>query len=356
MVMSNTSRKPRFDRAFLEVTSHCNFNCNFCTNAFMHRPRGVMSSATFTRLVDEIVTHRLSDTIFFHLMGEPLLHPEIMALLRYAVERTKQQHLVTNGSLFTAATIKECYETQLTHLSISYFTPNPRLFELRHANNMSFPQYHQTIQEIVQCKFDHHFDTHLRLFYPNINLQSFNWEGKPFEFQNKEVITEIVHEWADFVAELGIHPRRIRHDAIRNWNRKRRFSVFVTDDFEIVIKPFHNWHNSHQAVKKAPIGKCSLVLNHEQLGILWNGDVVLCCGDYNGETKYGNIHTQTLTEVLNSEEYHTIITQFSKGKIPFDTCQQCLGAPSLSSVMWNAMGTYYAQALVAKFGLGASAR
>lgn len=322
----------------------------------MQRSPGVMASTTFRRLIDEIATHHLTDKILFHLMGDPLLHPEIMALVRYAVQRTKKQNLVTNGSLFTPASIQECYETQLTHLSISYFTPTPALFPMRNARHITFHHYQQTIHAVVQRKFEQGFDTHLRLFYPNINLASFNWEDRPFEPLTKQTIREIAHGWADVVAAMGIQPNRLSPDALRHWHWNKRFSIFVTDEFEIVIKPIHNWHNSHHPVRRAPIGKCALVLNREQVGILWNGDVVLCCGDYNGETTYGNIHTQTLHDVLNSENYHNIIQRFAKGMIPFDLCKRCLGSTSLSSLMWNALGTYYARALAAKMGLVARTR
>ena len=305
-----------------------------------------MSSATFTRLLNEIAANNITDNILFHIMGEPLLHPNIMDLLRYTVERTKRQHLVTNGSLFNDVNIKECYETQLTHLSISYFTPNHALFKLRNPTNITFLDYQQTIQDVVQSKFEHNYGTHLRLFYPNINLRSFTWDGKSFELLNKRVINTIIHTWTDFLTELGIQPDTIRQDAIRKWNMKKRHSVFMTDDFEIVFKPIHNWHNSNSNVIQAPIGKCSLVLNHEQLGILSNGDVVLCCGDYDGQTTFGNITTKSLTDILNSDDYHNIINRFSKGSIPFDMCKQCLGSQSISSLMWKSIGKYYARALL----------
>jgi radical SAM protein with 4Fe4S-binding SPASM domain len=119
---------------------------------------------------------------------------------------------------------------------------------------------------------------------------------------------------------------------------EKRHSVSMTDDFELVFKRFHNWHNSQQNIRKAPIGKCSLVLNHEQLGILWNGDVVLCCGDYNGQTTFGNITTNSLTGILNSDKYHNIINRFSKGMIPFEMCRKCLGSQSMVSLMWESIG------------------
>ena len=95
-MVANHSAISHVDRVFLEVTSRCNFDCSFCTNSSMHREPGLMAATTFKRIVDELATHHLTDMVLFHLMGEPLLHPEIMAFLQYAVERIPQQNLVTN--------------------------------------------------------------------------------------------------------------------------------------------------------------------------------------------------------------------------------------------------------------------
>ena len=342
------SVKPQYDRVFIEVTSQCTFDCSFCTNSVMQRTPGYMPSATFRRIIDEIAKNEVTKSILFHIMGDPLLHPDLVTFLKYSVERVKRQRLVTNGSLFTEETIKDCYGTKLTNLDISYFTPNSTLFKSRNSKYITFQQYQQTIQNIVTTKFEQNFDTHLRLFYPNINLKSFNWKGRPFKPLNKQVITSIVHKWSDFVAARGIQPNHIKQNEINKWNMNKRNSVFITDSFEIVFKRFHNWHNSHQQVIQTPIGKCSIVLNREQLGILWNGDVVLCCGDYEGHTRFGNINERSLIEILDLDQYHSIISSYSKGIIPFTTCKKCLGSSSITSLGWNAIGKYYARLLITK--------
>ena len=40
--------------------------------------------------------------------------------------------------------------------------------------------------------------------------------------------------------------------------------------------------------------------------ILWNGDVILCCNDYQHETMFGNVKNQTIKEILNSDSYKRI--------------------------------------------------
>ena len=312
----------------------------------MHRDRGYMAPGLFKRVLDEIVSQQLTGDILFHLMGEPLLHPDLLELLRYAVARTPTQHLVTNGSHFTDDTIAACYDTGVTNLDVSYYTPSPSLFKLRQAHELTFTQYQHRIQNLVHTKLQRGSRTHLRLFYPNIHLPSFNWAGRPFTLMHPQRAVAIVRGWAEFVAAGGVDPHPIPYKAIDHWNMRTRQSVVITDGFELVFKRFHNWHNSHRAIHPAPIGKCARVLHHEQLGILWNGDVVLCCGDYEGHTTFGNIAKTSLTDLLQSENYQTILRRFAAGRIPFTMCQECLGGPTLMPMLWQALGKYYAQSLL----------
>jgi len=45
---------------------------------------------------------------------------------------------------------------------------------------------------------------------------------------------------------------------------------------------------------------------HNTLHVLWNGDVILCCMDYMNETCFGNLKSQTISEVFSSEKWKEI--------------------------------------------------
>ena len=47
--------------------------------------------------------------------------------------------------------------------------------------------------------------------------------------------------------------------------------------------------------------KCSYFL--EKLNFRHNGDLVLCCADYNYDVVFGNVMEQPLAQILNSELY-----------------------------------------------------
>jgi len=339
---SSLSTRYKFDEIYLEVTSHCNFDCSFCPNAFMRRERGFMPFNMFTRIVDEISTYKMASKILFHVMGEPLLHPQIFDLLKYAAQKIPRQILVTNGSLFNESNIIKCFETGITNLDISYLTPTTSTFALRNAKSLLFEHYRGVVENVVRTKFLNHYKTHLRLYYPNVYLLAYQLgvSNQP-PFLPSSLFSDYVHRWVIFLKNLGVNTNiNLNFESIKARDIRKGFSIFLTPDFELSIKPFHYWLNTFVSVHKASIGKCSLVLFRKQLGILWNGDVVLCCGDYEGDTRFGNVRASSLREVLGGENYHKIFSSFSRGVVPRDKCKICLGASDLKTLITKEIGTY----------------
>ena len=60
-----------------------------------------------------------------------------------------------------------------------------------------------------------------------------------------------------------------------------------------------------------------------QLGILLNGDVVLCCLDHRGHTKLGNIYNNTLEEILNGEIFQNHLKMLENKEYYFELCKKC---------------------------------
>ena len=60
------------------------------------------------------------------------------------------------------------------------------------------------------------------------------------------------------------------------------------------------------------------------LGVLVNGDVVLCCLDYSGKTKIGNLNENRLEEILSSDLYQNAMIKMQAGIPYFKLCESCL--------------------------------
>ena len=71
------------DKAYLEITNICNLRCSFCHGT--KRAARMLSDEEF-----EALTDRLSGKVkflYFHLLGEPLLHPRFPHFVKRAWEK-----------------------------------------------------------------------------------------------------------------------------------------------------------------------------------------------------------------------------------------------------------------------------
>ena len=85
----------RFNKIYLEISNVCNLSCAFCPGT--KRKKHVMTEAEFTTLMPKLRPY--SDFLYFHLMGEPLLHPLLERFLEIAGEWNFKVILTTNGTL-----------------------------------------------------------------------------------------------------------------------------------------------------------------------------------------------------------------------------------------------------------------
>jgi MoaA/NifB/PqqE/SkfB family radical SAM enzyme len=82
-------------KAYFEITNVCNLNCSFC-HGTKRAPR-FLTREEFIRGANEIRKH--TEYIYFHLMGEPLLHPLLEEFLEIAHGLGLKVIITTNGTL-----------------------------------------------------------------------------------------------------------------------------------------------------------------------------------------------------------------------------------------------------------------
>ena len=84
-----------FNRAYVEITNVCNLRCDFCPGTV--RPAGFMTVADFAAAAAALRPY--TDYLYLHVMGEPLLHPDLESILAVAHEQGFRVCLTTNGTL-----------------------------------------------------------------------------------------------------------------------------------------------------------------------------------------------------------------------------------------------------------------
>ena len=84
-----------FSRVYLEITNCCNLACSFCPGTA--RRAAFLTVAQFTHLAGAL--RGQTRFLYFHVMGEPLLHPDLPELLDIAGRMGFRVVLTTNGTL-----------------------------------------------------------------------------------------------------------------------------------------------------------------------------------------------------------------------------------------------------------------
>mgnify|MGYP003489798931 CR=1 FL=1 len=86
-------------RCYLEITNICNLDCLFCPKT--DRTKRRLSVEEFDQLTDKL--RGQIKFLYFHLMGEPFLHPHLPEFIQIARQKDFVPVLTTNGTLLSKA-------------------------------------------------------------------------------------------------------------------------------------------------------------------------------------------------------------------------------------------------------------
>ncbi|MBF0387041.1 MAG: radical SAM protein [Candidatus Omnitrophica bacterium] len=110
----------------LEPTGACNLQCQMCPRTTsITRDLQAMPFDLFTRIVREV------DPLILALVGfgEPLLHPRLLDMVRYAVRRGITVRVSTNATLLTSEKAAGLLDAGLQQIWFSVDSPDPEHFE-----------------------------------------------------------------------------------------------------------------------------------------------------------------------------------------------------------------------------------
>ena len=112
-------------------------------------------------------------------------------------------------------------------------------------------------------------------------------------------------------------------DSIPQWRKYYDKWVNIVD--EIVFADLQEYHLEKYGLNNNNIRNCSEIVNRNKLNFLSNGNVTVCCEDFNGVLSLGNMGENTLSEIWQSPKLKKIKKDFIEldyDKIP-KNCQNC---------------------------------
>lgn len=271
--------KMKFKKVYIEISNICNYSCTFCFKS--DRKKNIISPEEFSAILFSIKPY--TDYIYLHVLGEPLLHPQLDLLLSMAESEGFHVNITTNGSLLSKQ------KEMLAHHHVR--------------------QYNVSLHDAEE------------------NVQPSEWS----------------HYWSD-VIDFANSFSANSYFSLRLWNQgsessmtynkkcidylEKCFDVKLIDDFRNVKLADHiflqrSGRFSWPGEKELGIENRVCYAMRDHIAILVDGTVVPCCLDADASMALGNVHTQSLEEILNGKRAQNIRNGFLSNRVVEPICRDC---------------------------------
>lgn len=251
---------------WIEPTNKCNLKCIMCPNSLREKKElGFMSWELFTKIIDE--SSAFIRTATLHLSGESLLHKDIFRMIAYCEDKGIRTRLHTNATLLSEENAHKLLESKLSFLGFSFEGYNKETYEKIRVN----AKFESTLNNIIAF----------------LKLRDRMKKKKPYVV----LYSVILHQENE-----------------DEKNEKEKFYRFLEEEHidEIIQTSAYNWagifeetdlfdhHNYASTFYPCPY-------TWTALSILWDGTVVPCCLDINGDYRLGNVKEDSLIKLWNNE-------------------------------------------------------
>lgn len=281
------------DRCYLEITNECNLNCVFCPGHGRTAHR--MSQTEF-----DLLTDRLRGKVrflYFHLMGEPFLHPCLPQFVASARLKGFIPVLTTNGTLLADAYAVADAAPYKINISLHSFEGNSGTDLDGYVSQvMDFALYASAKGSIVV----------LRL-----------WNKGGYDSENSlilDLVRSHVPEGAHCAGPADCAGPD--HDS----SRSKTDSVKLARNLYLEYDGMFQWPQRGGQEYGSRLF-CYALRN--QIGVLADGSVVPCCLDHDGDMVLGNLFDEQLEDILESRRARNIYNGFTSHNAVEPLCRSC---------------------------------
>ena len=299
----------KFEKIYIELSDICNLKCGFCPS--IKGVRGAMSVEDFTKIAEKVAGK--GRIYAFHLLGDPLILPNLNEFIKVAKDFKMPVELTTSGFYMNEKNIKLLLESEnVRQINFS-------LMAFLAQKNVSFKAYFEPILAFLH--------SHLALKRQNfVNLRLWNLD-KNFRppRENDDIYALLEREFNvkidKFASKNRLANRIILHQASKfQWASLQSDFDKAQNGSNAVQKSLSSTLNDTKNSDKIQ-GSCYAL--KKQIAILSTGVVTPCCMDSSGEMALGELLRQDLDEILRSPRALMMKKGFERGEFIEPLCQNC---------------------------------
>ncbi|MCL5773147.1 MAG: radical SAM protein [Firmicutes bacterium] len=305
----------------IELAPNCNLRCTKCPFHSNTHNRSVnikksdfMSFETYRKIVDEASSKRKGVTISPAVRGEPLLHPCLTEMIKYAKDKGCVVGFATNANLLTPETSKAIIDSGLDSICFSVDAIDEATYNVLQPGG-NFKRVLENIEEFLKIKG--------KKGSPDASIIFIESE------ENSLQVDDFMNKWIKKLRSVTIQSE---HDVSRAYKIYRRYF-----DIKERFPCFAYWVN---------------------LYIHWDGSVVPCGMDYDGSHVLGNINRNSIEEIWKGKAFMDLRNKQFGRKRDLSYCKACTSWSGISGISHagdDVMETVY-MAATAKINLDPAAR
>ena len=267
-----------FSRVYVEITNICNLRCSFCHGH--GRSPGRMTPEQFRRVLDQL--RGKTEYLYYHLMGEPLTHPDLPQFFRMAAQRGFRSVITTNGTLL-------CTKGQAL-IDAGIHKVNISLHSFEAGDDAGLARYVSQVADFAEKAAAAGILVSLRLW--NLGVEN---------TLNSAVVSLLKDRFP------------------QPWTQNTR-GFRIRDGLFLNYDSRFDWPDRDARDQGAQVF-CYGLKDH--FGILCDGTVVPCCLDSDGVIALGNIFSEDIDEILASPRASAMVTGFRNRAATEDLCRRC---------------------------------
>lgn len=243
--------------AEIEINTHCNFRCRYCPVHTEPKQKKIMTLDIYEMLLYKLTKVPSLQFVSFNFYNEPTLDPNIYKRIDMLSSTHLKLILNTNASHLTQQLIEKLFASGVVEqININFPSLNKQRFEYLTGSSL----YELCLQNVVNCA---------KHSLPVRIVVNENLSGK----DQKEIDNFFKSIHQDIGVVFNFTHSRANH--VKDLSYKRGYCTKL--------------YGCKQILKE-------IVIRH-------NGDILLCCMDYNQEYKVGNLIDQNVNEIFSGDHY-----------------------------------------------------
>jgi len=280
----------KFYRIYIELTNVCGLSCSFCPSKEL--PSKEMDLAFFESVI--IQAKAFTKEIACHVVGDPLTQSNLHDYLDIIHKHGVKAMLTTSGYFLKKHSYDTLFQPCVKQINISLNAFN------KNDTSLTFEQYIKPVLALCEAKLERKEE----LF---INLRVWNLD----EMMSERTFNETLFLKLSETFDASLLLEKVYEERPKSIRLASKILVHFDNYFE--WPSLKNKNYGH--------GTCQGLQSH--VAILASGKVVPCCLDCDGIIELGDLHKNTLEEIVTSKRASAMLSGFKEGKAVEELCRKC---------------------------------